>query len=149
MGNIFGKLLDRVIENEEIQIIMVGLDGVGKTTILNKLQIGKVVTINPTIGIYSITLLFSHFVFFQEFSIETVEYKHTIYSSWDIYDSASSVIRSLWRCYVGHFASVFFFFFVDNYYLLFFDFTSHLFLSQNRPKVLFLLLIPMTANAFN
>ena len=42
-----------------MRILMVGLDGAGKTTILYKMKLGEVVTTIPTIG----------------FNVETVEYK--------------------------------------------------------------------------
>ncbi|XP_076903262.1 ADP-ribosylation factor 1-like [Bidens hawaiensis] len=48
--------------------MMVGLDAAGKTTILYKLKLGKIVTTIPTIG----------------FNIETLEYKNISFVVWDI-----------------------------------------------------------------
>ncbi|PWA96860.1 hypothetical protein CTI12_AA035270 (chloroplast) [Artemisia annua] len=68
MGLSFTKLFSLVFPNKEIRIAMVGLDGAGKTTILYKLKLGKVVSTIPTIG----------------FNIETVEYKNISFVVWDI-----------------------------------------------------------------
>ena len=45
-ANIFGKLWG---VDKEIRILILGLDGAGKTTILYRLQMGEVVTTKPTI----------------------------------------------------------------------------------------------------
>ncbi len=47
---------------------MVGLDAVGKTTVLYKLKLGEVVATIPTIG----------------FNVETVEYKNISFNVWDV-----------------------------------------------------------------
>jgi len=60
---------------------MVGLDAVGKTTILYKLKLGDVVTTIPTIG----------------FNVESVEYKNKRFTVWDV--GGQDKIRSLWRHY--------------------------------------------------
>lgn len=60
MGNIFTSLFARLWGTKEVRILILGLDGAGKTTILYRLQIGEVVTTIPTIG----------------FNVETVAYKN-------------------------------------------------------------------------
>uniref|UniRef100_A0A2K6UJL1 ADP-ribosylation factor n=1 Tax=Saimiri boliviensis boliviensis TaxID=39432 RepID=A0A2K6UJL1_SAIBB len=52
---------------KEMRILMVGLDAVGKTTILYKLKLGEIVTTIPTIG----------------FNVETMEYKNISFTVWD------------------------------------------------------------------
>ncbi|GKE60531.1 ADP-ribosylation factor, partial [Tanacetum coccineum] len=49
MGLSFTKLFSLVFPNKEICTAMVGLDAAGKTTILYKLKLGKVVSTIPTI----------------------------------------------------------------------------------------------------
>lgn len=68
MGNIFQKLLSRLFDKREAWILMLGLDGAGKTTILFKLKLGEVVSSIPTIG----------------FNVETVEYKNIKFTVWDV-----------------------------------------------------------------
>ncbi|RZC59176.1 hypothetical protein C5167_006485 [Papaver somniferum] len=61
---------------------MVGLDAAGKTTILYKLKLGKVVTAIPTVG----------------FNVETVEYRNINFTVWDA--GSQDKIRPLWKhCY--------------------------------------------------
>ena len=49
-------------------MIMLGLDGAGKTTILYKLKIGEVISSVPTIG----------------FNVENVEYNKVKFTVWDV-----------------------------------------------------------------
>lgn len=51
-----------------MRILILGLDGAGKTTILYKLQVGEVVTTIPTIG----------------FNVEQVTYKNLKFQVWDL-----------------------------------------------------------------
>jgi GTPase SAR1 family protein len=64
-----------------MRILILGLDGAGKTTILYRLQAGEVVTTIPTIG----------------FNVETVTYKNLKFQVWDLGGQTS--IRPYWRCY--------------------------------------------------
>ena len=51
MGNIFKKLFSKTATSPVVQkIIMLGLDGAGKTTILYSLKLGKITHTVPTIG---------------------------------------------------------------------------------------------------
>uniref|UniRef100_H0XPM2 Uncharacterized protein n=1 Tax=Otolemur garnettii TaxID=30611 RepID=H0XPM2_OTOGA len=81
MGNIFEKLYKSLLGKKEMRILMLGLDGVGKTIILCKLKLGKIIDNIPTIG----------------FNVETVEYKGI---SLTVGDGASHCrVRPLWRHY--------------------------------------------------
>ncbi|KAA8579997.1 hypothetical protein FQN60_005532, partial [Etheostoma spectabile] len=51
-----------------MRILILGLDGAGKTTILYRLQVGEVVTTIPTIG----------------FNVETVTYRNLKFQVWDL-----------------------------------------------------------------
>jgi len=82
MGNFFSNLFTKIFgNNNEMRILMVGLDAAGKTTILYKLKLGDVVTTIPTIG----------------FNVETVEYKKIQFTVWDV--GGQEKIRPLWRHY--------------------------------------------------
>ncbi len=62
-------------------MVMVGLDGAGKTTILYKLKLNEIVTTIPTIG----------------FNVETVQYRKLDLTIWDV--GGQTKIRPLWRHY--------------------------------------------------
>jgi ADP-ribosylation factor protein 1 len=62
MGNFFYRT------KRDIRILMVGLDAVGKTSILYRLKLGENISTIPTMG----------------FNVETVEYKNINFSIWDI-----------------------------------------------------------------
>ncbi|VDK44414.1 unnamed protein product [Anisakis simplex] len=69
---------------KELRILILGLDGAGKTTILYRLQVGEVVTTIPTIG----------------FNVEQVIYKNLKFQVWDLGGQTS--IRPYWRCYYSN-----------------------------------------------
>ncbi|KAI9029269.1 ADP-ribosylation factor-like protein 1 [Hyaloraphidium curvatum] len=81
MGAFFSRLLGRLWGAKEVRILILGLDGAGKTTILYRLQVGEVVTTIPTIG----------------FNVETVTWKNVKFQVWDLGGQTS--IRPYWRCY--------------------------------------------------
>ncbi|KAL4075770.1 ARF SAR [Scleroderma citrinum] len=87
MGLTFSSLfqslaqLIRWSKDQDVRILMLGLDSAGKTTILYRLQIGEVVSTIPTIG----------------FNVETVQYKNIKFQVWDL--GGQSSIRPYWRCY--------------------------------------------------
>ncbi|CAL8106437.1 unnamed protein product [Calicophoron daubneyi] len=83
MGGIF-SLFSRLFGSRERRILILGLDGAGKTTILYRLQVGEVVTTIPTIG----------------FNVETVVYKNLKFQVWDLGGQTS--IRPYWRCYYSN-----------------------------------------------
>lgn len=76
--------------DKELRILILGLDGAGKTTILYRLQIGEVITTKPTIG----------------FNVETLNYKNLKLNVWDLGGQTS--IRPYWRCYYANTAAVIF-----------------------------------------
>jgi GTPase SAR1 family protein len=48
LGSIFSRILGRLWGDKEVRILILGLDGAGKTTILYRLQVGEVVTTIPS-----------------------------------------------------------------------------------------------------
>ncbi|KAG5729715.1 ADP-ribosylation factor 1 [Termitomyces sp. T112] len=83
ISSLFSSLasLVRWSKDQDVRILMLGLDSAGKTTILYQLQIGEVVSTIPTIG----------------FNVETVQYKNIKFQVWDL--GGQSSIRPYWRCY--------------------------------------------------
>lgn len=91
VGSAFSSLLSRLWDsNKEHRILILGLDGAGKTTILYKLQLGEVVSTVPTIG----------------FNVETLTYKKLQFNVWDL--GGQTTIRPYWRCYYSGTAAVIF-----------------------------------------
>ncbi|CAI5735413.1 unnamed protein product [Hyaloperonospora brassicae] len=91
MGNLFSFSLDALysslasfLGNRESRIMIIGLDGAGKTTFLYKIKLGDLVTTIPTIG----------------FNVETFEYKNIKFTAWDI--GGQEKIRSLWKHYLSN-----------------------------------------------
>ncbi|CAN0878899.1 ADP-ribosylation factor 1 [Linum grandiflorum] len=68
MGTMISRIAKLFFPKSRVRILMIGLDGSGKTTILYKLKIGETVTTTPTIG----------------FNVETVQYKNVSFSVWDV-----------------------------------------------------------------
>ncbi|GFR26290.1 ADP-ribosylation factor-like protein 1 [Trichonephila clavata] len=83
MGGIM-SFFKNLLGNKEMRILILGLDGAGKTTILYRLQVGEVVTTIPTIG----------------FNVEQVTYRNLRFSVWDLGGQTS--IRPYWRCYYSN-----------------------------------------------
>lgn len=65
----------------DVRVIMIGLDGAGKTTVLGRLKLGETQTTIPTIG----------------FNVDTVEYKNLKLTMWDV--GGQFRLRSLWHHY--------------------------------------------------
>ncbi|KAJ3410652.1 Arf GTPase arl1 [Chytridiales sp. JEL 0842] len=84
MGGLISGLFSRLWGSKEYRILILGIDGAGKTTILYRLQIGEVVTTIPTIG----------------FNVESVTYKNIKFQVWDLGGQTS--IRPYWRCYYAN-----------------------------------------------
>ena len=82
MGNFMVTALRKLFGNQEVRILMVGLDNAGKTTILYQLRLHEVISTVPTIG----------------FNVETVNYKNISFTVWDI--GGQDKIRNLWRVYL-------------------------------------------------
>ncbi|XP_048793937.1 ADP-ribosylation factor-like protein 1 isoform X2 [Lagopus muta] len=83
-GGFFSTIFSSLFGTREMRILILGLDGAGKTTILYRLQVGEVVTTIPTIG----------------FNVETVTYKNLKFQVWDLGGQTS--IRPYWRCYYSN-----------------------------------------------
>lgn len=84
MGQTFRKLFDTFFGNQEMRVVMLGLDAAGKTTILYKLHIGEVMSTVPTIG----------------FNVEKVQYKNVMFTVWDV--GGQEKLRPLWRHYFNN-----------------------------------------------
>merc|ERR1711976_825555 len=81
MGLTFAKLFDKMFSKKQHRILMLGLDGAGKTTTVYKLKLGEVLNSIPTIG----------------FNVETVEFKNVKFNIWDV--GGQDKLRPLWRHY--------------------------------------------------
>ncbi|CAJ1360868.1 unnamed protein product [Effrenium voratum] len=81
MGLSFGRLWQLIWGPKEVNVLMLGLDAAGKTTILYKLKIGEVLSTVPTIG----------------FNVETVQYGNLSLCVWDV--GGQEKLRNLWRHY--------------------------------------------------
>ena len=68
MGLFISKIIDSLFPKTESRILLLGLDGAGKTTITFKLKFGEVVRSAPTIG----------------FNMETVEFNNIKLNIWDV-----------------------------------------------------------------
>lgn len=91
MGIYITKVLDNIMgRRNNLRILMVGLDGAGKTTVLYKLKLGAAVTTIPTIG----------------FNVELVEYKNIRFTVWDM--GGQHRMRNLWFHYYPGTAAVIF-----------------------------------------
>ncbi|XP_066912465.1 ADP-ribosylation factor-like protein 1 [Clytia hemisphaerica] len=84
MGGFFSRIFGGLFGSKELRVLILGLDGAGKTTILYRLQVGEVVTTIPTIG----------------FNVESVTYKNLNFQVWDLGGQTS--IRPYWRCYYAN-----------------------------------------------
>ena len=79
-----------LLKQKDVKILMLGLDAVGKTTVLYKLKLGEIVTTIPTIG--------KHFpcsLIFEGMNVEQVKYKGLNMITWDV--GGRDRIRPLWR----------------------------------------------------
>lgn len=81
MGNLFTSIQEFLSSKKPQRLLMLGLDGAGKTTILYKLRLGETVHTIPTIG----------------FNVEDVMYKNINFTVWDI--GGQDRIRPLWKHY--------------------------------------------------
>ncbi len=85
MGNIYSLVkdaLDSFYSTQDAKILMLGLDGAGKTTALYKLKLNETVSTVPTIG----------------FNVETVRpTKNVSFTVWDV--GGQEMLRNLWKHY--------------------------------------------------
>jgi small GTP-binding protein len=84
MGNFFGNMWKNIIGSKDVRILMVGLDAVGKTTIMYKIKMNETVKTIPTVG----------------FNVETMEYKRLKITMWDV--GGQDKIRVLWKHYFAN-----------------------------------------------
>ena len=68
MGNIIKNLFAKKLPKKQCKVVMLGLDGAGKTTILYSLKLGDVLMTIPTIG----------------FNVEELNYKTIKFMVWDV-----------------------------------------------------------------
>jgi GTPase SAR1 family protein len=68
MGNLFKSLFAKKVPKQHCKVVMLGLDGSGKTTVLYSLKLGEVVSTIPTIG----------------FNVEELVYKTITFMVWDV-----------------------------------------------------------------
>ncbi|TKR60069.1 hypothetical protein L596_029655 [Steinernema carpocapsae] len=90
MGLFFSRLYSIFGSEENVRILMIGLDNAGKTTILYKLKLGEVITTIPTVG----------------FNVETVSYRNISFTVWDI--GGQQTIRPLWKYYFANTKAIIF-----------------------------------------
>ncbi|KRX10383.1 P-loop containing nucleoside triphosphate hydrolase [Pseudocohnilembus persalinus] len=96
MGQSLTKFYYKYIERQKNKnIIFLGLDSSGKTTILYQLKLGEVVTTIPTFGINQ----------------ENVKFKNHLFQFWDL--SGSENLRKLWKTYDINIQAIIFV--VDSY----------------------------------
>jgi len=92
MGNIVSSYYSQLMSffDKRANILMLGLDSAGKTTILYKLKLDTLVTTIPTIG----------------FNVESVKFKSLNMTIWDV--GGQEKIRPLWRHYYQNIDAVIF-----------------------------------------
>ncbi|GKT23768.1 Small GTPase superfamily, ARF/SAR type like protein [Aduncisulcus paluster] len=81
MGTAWSSMLSWLGWTKKRRIIIIGLDNAGKTSILYRLKLGKIVPTAPTVG----------------FNLEKIQTKGIELSCWDL--GGQSVIRPYWRSY--------------------------------------------------
>ena len=92
MGNILSNYYHKLqsLFEKKANLLMLGLDSAGKTTLLYKLKLDKVLQTIPTIG----------------FNVESIKYKSLNMTVWDI--GGQEKIRPLWRHYYDNVDGVIF-----------------------------------------
>ena len=78
MGGYFSSIIEWASFGKHAQILILGLDASGKTTIINRLKTGTHAVTVPTIG----------------FNSETIEFNNLTFHAWDI--GGQDSIRKLW-----------------------------------------------------
>lgn len=68
MGNLIRSLFAKKLPKKQCKVVMLGLDGAGKTTILYSLKLGDVLSTIPTIG----------------FNVEELVFKTVKFMVWDV-----------------------------------------------------------------
>eukprot|EP00735_Rhodelphis_limneticus_P004322 TRINITY_DN15895_c0_g1::TRINITY_DN15895_c0_g1_i1::g.22539::m.22539 TRINITY_DN15895_c0_g1::TRINITY_DN15895_c0_g1_i1::g.22539 ORF type:complete len:183 (-),score=12.58,sp/P0DH91/ARF2B_ARATH/58.99/3e-82,Arf/PF00025.16/2.1e-70,Ras/PF00071.17/3.3e-13,SRPRB/PF09439.5/7.3e-12,G-alpha/PF00503.15/0.79,G-alpha/PF00503.15/4.2e-08,Gtr1_RagA/PF04670.7/5.2e-11,Miro/PF08477.8/1.8e-10,MMR_HSR1/PF01926.18/0.00012,GTP_EFTU/PF00009.22/1.1e+02,GTP_EFTU/PF00009.22/0.0018,AAA_22/PF13401.1/0.15,AAA_33/PF13671.1/0.097, len=82
MGVGFSKMFFKLFfSKREMRLVMIGLDGAGKTTVLYRLRLNEVISTIPTIG----------------FNYEVIQYKNITFTLWDL--GGQDKMRKLWPHY--------------------------------------------------
>ncbi|KAL3862393.1 hypothetical protein ACJMK2_008362 [Sinanodonta woodiana] len=77
-----GQFWTKIFRHRDVRVVFLGLDAVGKTTLLYKLKLGEVISHTvPTIG----------------FNVETIQYRDIHFTTWDI--GSRDKVRPLFRHY--------------------------------------------------
>ncbi|OIR58069.1 MAG: ADP-ribosylation factor-like protein [Amphiamblys sp. WSBS2006] len=84
MGSIFSRIFDRLWSDREYRMLILGLDGAGKTTVFYRLQLGESAQNIPTIPTVG-------------FNVESMSIRNVKFQIWDLGGQTS--IRPYWRCY--------------------------------------------------
>ncbi|KAF1790648.1 P-loop containing nucleoside triphosphate hydrolase [Phytophthora cactorum] len=79
MGTSLSRSFSRFWNRSERRLLLVGLDGAGKTTILYHLRLGKAIASIPTVG----------------FNVETIKYEGYKLNIWDV--GGQDTLRPYWR----------------------------------------------------
>ncbi|KUF90463.1 hypothetical protein AM588_10003100 [Phytophthora nicotianae] len=79
MGTSLSRSFSRFWNRNERRLLLVGLDGAGKTTILYHLRLGKAIASIPTVG----------------FNVETIKYEGYKLNIWDV--GGQDTLRPYWR----------------------------------------------------
>ena len=92
MGNILSNYYQKLQSffEKKANLLMLGLDSAGKTTLLYKLKLDKILQTIPTVG----------------FNVESIKYKSLNMTMWDI--GGQEKIRPLWRHYYDNVDGVIF-----------------------------------------
>ncbi|KAL0219736.1 hypothetical protein P9112_005389 [Eukaryota sp. TZLM1-RC] len=82
MGNFISSLFSRLFSsNRERKLLLLGLDNSGKTTLLYRLKLGRVISTVPTVG----------------FNVETLSVRNLRFAAWDL--GGQSSLRLYWKSY--------------------------------------------------
>lgn len=81
MGGLLSRLALFLGRQKKCRILMVGLDGAGKTTALYRMKLNELVTTVPTVG----------------FNVEMVKFHNIEFTIWDV--GGQDKLRPMWRYY--------------------------------------------------
>ena len=81
MGLAVSSLYNYIFGGQQYKVVMVGLDNAGKTTILYRLNLGDVITTNPTVGS----------------NVEEVTHRGVRFQVWDL--GGQDKLRKVWSTY--------------------------------------------------
>lgn len=90
MGNAFTRIWHSLFGDLEKRVVVLGIDGAGKTSILMRMKLGEMTHTMPTIG----------------FNVETVTFNNVQITAWDI--GGQQKIRQLWKHYFDYIDAVIF-----------------------------------------